>query len=116
MLNSERFVQRTGGYMHYLLFYEFVPDYLTRRAAFRTAHLLAAWKLQERGELILAGAYADPVDGAALLFRCDSKAIPERFVASDPYVIGGLVTRWHIREWTTVVGEAAITPVRPGAP
>ena len=101
--------------MHYLLFYEFVPDYLARRAAFRTAHLLAAWKLQERGELILAGAYADPVDGAVLLFRCESKAIPERFVASDPYVIGGLVTRWHIREWTTVVGEDATTPVKPGA-
>jgi uncharacterized protein YciI len=98
--------------MHYLLFYEFV----TRRAAFRSAHLLAAWKAQERGELILAGAYADPVDGAALLFRCDSKAVPERFVASDPYVIGGLVTRWHIREWTTVVGEDATTPVRPGTP
>lgn len=54
--------------MHYLLFYEFVPDYAARRAPFRTAHLLAAWKAQARGELILAGAYADPVDGAALCF------------------------------------------------
>jgi uncharacterized protein len=53
--------------MHYLLFYKFVSDYVTRRAPFRTAHLLAAWKAQERGELILAGAYADPVDGAALM-------------------------------------------------
>jgi len=100
--------------MHYLLFYEFVPDYVVRRAAFRTAHLLAAWKAQERGELILAGAYADPVDGAALLFRCESRAVPERFVAADPYVVGGLVTRWYVREWTTVVGEEATTPVRPG--
>jgi uncharacterized protein len=99
--------------MHYLLFYEFVPDYVTRRAPFRTAHLLAAWKAQERGELILAGAYDNPVDGAALLFRCNSVAVPERFVASDPYVIGGLVTRWHIREWATVVGKEATSPVRP---
>jgi hypothetical protein len=30
--------------MHYLLFYEFVPDYVARRAPFRTAHLMAAWK------------------------------------------------------------------------
>jgi uncharacterized protein len=99
--------------MHYLLFYEFVPDYAARRAPFRTAHLLAAWKAQERGELILAGAYDNPIDGAALLFRCDSSAVPERFVASDPYVIGGLVTRWYIREWTTVVGKDATNPVRP---
>jgi len=100
--------------VHYLLFYEFVPDYISRRTPFRSAHLLAAWKAQERGELILAGAYANPVDGATFLFRCDSKTIPERFVASDPYMVAGLVTRWHVREWTTVVGADAITPIRPG--
>jgi uncharacterized protein YciI len=100
--------------MHYLLFYEFVADYVTRRAPFRSAHLLAAWKAQERGELILAGAYGNPADGAAFLFRCDSATVPERFVASDPYTVAGLVTRWHVREWTTVVGEDATTPVRPG--
>ena len=97
--------------MHFLLFYEFVPDYVARRAP--NCAPLAAWKAQDRGELILAGVYEDPVDGAALLFRCDSSAVPERFVASDPYVIGGLVTRWHIRKWTTMVGKDATDPVRP---
>src|ERR1700722_20287402 len=99
--------------MHYLLFYEFVPDYVARRAPFRTAHLMTAWKAQERGELILAGAYNEPSHRATSLFRCDSSAVPERFVASDTYVIGGLVTRWHIREWTTVVGKDATSPGRP---
>jgi uncharacterized protein YciI len=97
--------------MHFLLFYEFVPDYLERRGQFRSEHLRLAWEFQSRGELILAGAYADPVDGAALLFKCDSSAVPERFVASDPYAIAGLVKSWRIREWTTVVGQDAITPV-----
>jgi hypothetical protein len=99
--------------MHYLLFYEFVSDYLERRAAFRSQHLQLAWESQARGELVLAGAYAEPVDGAALLFRCDSHAVPEAFAASDPYVLAGLVRRWHIREWTTVVGRDAAQPVRP---
>lgn len=45
--------QTTEACMHYLLFYEFVPDYAARRAPFRTAHLLAAWKAQERGSLFL---------------------------------------------------------------
>lgn len=99
--------------MHYLLFYEFVADYLERRATFRSQHLRLAWEAQARGELVLAGAYAEPVDGAALLFRCNSRAVPETFAASDPYVMAGLVSRWHVREWTTVVGEGAATPVRP---
>jgi uncharacterized protein len=99
--------------MHYLLFYEFVPDYLPRRAEFRTAHLAKAWESHARGELILGGAYADPVDGALLLFKCGSRTVPENFAASDPYVLAGLVTRWRIREWTTVAGHGAITPVFP---
>ena len=36
------------------------------------------------------------------------------FAKADPYVRNGLVTRWRVREWTTVVGDAASTPVRPG--
>jgi uncharacterized protein len=98
--------------VHYLLFYEFVPDYVERRAEFRARHLKLAGEAQARGELILAGAYADPVDGATLLFQCDSREVPERFVASDPYVQAGLVTKWRIREWSTVVGRDATTPVR----
>ena len=98
--------------MHFLLFYEFVPDYLERRAQFRAEHLRLAWEAQAKGELILAGAYSDPVDGAALIFQCPSREAPERFVAADPYVTSGLVIRWSIREWTTVVGCDATTPVR----
>lgn len=97
--------------MHYLLFYEFVPDYLSRRAQFRAEHLQLAWASHARGEMVLAGAY-DPPDGAAILFQCDSPAVPEAFAAADPYVRNGLVTRYHIRAWTTVVGDMATTPVR----
>ena len=98
--------------MHYLMFYEYTDDYLERRGQFRAAHLKHAWGAQERGELVLGGAYADPADGAALLFQCASPEIPERFAAADPYVKNGLVRRHWIRAWTTVVGESATTPVR----
>ena len=102
--------------MHYLLFYDVVEDYVARRAAFRDAHLRKAWQAAERGELVLAGALANPVDGAVLLFRGSSPAVAEQFAQSDPYVLNGLVTRWRVREWTTVVGADAATPVRPSAP
>jgi uncharacterized protein YciI len=98
--------------MHYLMFYEFTADYLERRGQYRAEHLKLAWESSARGELLLGGALTDPADGAVLLFNSDSAAIPEQFAAADPYVKNGLVTRWHVRLWTTVVGRDAVTPVR----
>lgn len=96
---------------HLLLFYDYVPDVLERRGPLRAAHLELARAAQQRGELILGGALADPIDGAVLLFDCDSASVVEEFVRKDPYVQGGLVTRWRVRPWTTVVGDAAKTRV-----
>jgi uncharacterized protein YciI len=100
--------------MHYLLFYDVAPDYLERRVALRAAHLARAWAAVGRGELVLGGALADPVDGAVLLFSCDSPAPVEAFAAADPYVTNGLVTRWRVRVWNTVVGEGASNPLGAG--
>jgi uncharacterized protein YciI len=101
---------------HYLLFYDVVPDYLTRRAQFRDAHLARGWEAHERGELIVAGALSDPVDGAVLLFKAESPGVAEAFAKADPYVRNGLVKKWYVREWTTVIGAQAATPVRPSPP
>jgi uncharacterized protein YciI len=99
--------------VHYLLMYELAPDYLERRGEFRTEHLKLAWEAQARGDMVLAGALADPADGAVLLFSSDSPEPAERFAAADPYVRHGLVARWRVRQWNTVVGDAAATPVKP---
>jgi uncharacterized protein len=100
--------------MHFLMFYDFVPDYLERRGEFRNEHLALAWAAHDRGDLVLGGAFADPADGAVLLFTGDSPAAAERFAEADPYVRNGLVTRWRVRTWTTVAGSMASTPVKPG--
>ena len=99
--------------MHYLLFYEAGEDYVARRAAFRDDHLRKACAASDRGELILGGALASPADGALLLFQGDTAEVAERFARADPYVTSGVVKRWYVREWTTVAGEGAATPVRP---
>lgn len=99
--------------MHYLLLYEASSDYLERRAEFRREHLALAWQAHERGELVLGGALAEPVDGAVLLFQGSSPRAAEEFVRNDPYVRNGLVKSWRVRPWTTVVGALASTPVRP---
>jgi hypothetical protein len=98
--------------MHFLLFYEFGADYLDKRAPFRPEHLKMAWASVERGELVLAGALADPADGAVLVFTGESPAAAEAFALADPYVKNGLVKRWFVRKWTTVVGKDAASPVR----
>jgi uncharacterized protein len=99
--------------MHYVLFYDYVPDYMERRDQFRDAHLRLAWQSHARGEFLLGGVLADPLDGAMLLFKAESAKVIEDFVALDPYVKNGLVTRWRIRPWNTVAGDWATAPIRP---
>ena len=98
--------------MHYLLIYDLSPDYLERRGQYRSEHLKLAWDAAAKGDLMLGGALTDPTDNAILLFKGESPAAAEAFVAADPYVKNGLVKSWRVRPWTTVVGDMAATPVR----
>lgn len=93
--------------MHYLLFYDVVANYAEARAPYRSAHIKMARAAAARGELVLGGGLANPVDGSVLLFKADSPAVPEAFAKADPYVTSGVVTNWRVREWTTVVGPMA---------
>jgi len=88
--------------MMYLLFYDYGENALERRAPYREEHLGLAAEAHAKGDLVLAGAFNDPLDGAALVFRTREAA--ESFVKADPYVSSGLVTGWRIREWNVVVG------------
>jgi hypothetical protein len=55
---------------------------------------------------------ADPVDGSAvLLFQADSPAVVAACAAADPFVLHGVVRRWWVREWQTVLGDGAAAPV-----
>jgi len=97
--------------MHYLLLYKYIPDYMDRREEYRGAHFAHAKPYLDRGELFLGGAFANPANGAAIVFKADTPEVVENFAKNDPYVLNGLVTSWKIREWTTVVGPDAASPV-----
>ena len=92
---------------YFVLLYDLVDDYLERRGEFRGIHLGLAKEAEERGELVMAGALADPADGAILVFRGDDPSVAERFAEHDPYVKNGLVTKWRVRPWTVVIGGDA---------
>ena len=98
--------------MHYVLFYEVVDNYVERRAPLRAEHLELARQSHERGEMVIAGALTDPVDGALLVFSTQESA--EAFARNDPYVHNGLITKWWVRKWVTVIGpraeEASFSP------
>jgi len=99
--------------MHFLLFYDYVPGFVDERERYRAEHLELAWQAHERGELLLGGAFADTADGAALWFAGDGPEVAERFAVADPYVKYGLVSRWWVRPWATVVGAQATDPRYP---
>lgn len=84
--------------MHYILFYDVVDDFSAKRATFRNEHLALARPAHQRGDLVLAGALADPVDGAVLVFRGPSPQPAEAFAKFGPYVTNGLVTAWASAE------------------
>lgn len=90
--------------MHWLLTYDYVDDIAARRAPFREAHLGLVRRLHDRGDLLMAGAVGDPIDGALLVFTADDRSVVDEFVAQDPYVEAGLVTAWQVQPWNVVVG------------
>ena len=90
---------------YFALFYRVVDDFVARRAPYRDEHLRLARAANARGELLLAGALADPFDTALLVFRVRDAAVVEAFARNDPYVTNRLVTRWEIRPWAVVIGN-----------
>lgn len=96
---------------HFVLFYDYPPDFRQRRAEHRATHLVHANASVERDELQLGGAFTDDPPLGMLLFKAETAAVAEEFARNDPYVQNGVVLSWRVREWTTVVGLAALTKV-----
>ncbi|KAJ9461141.1 hypothetical protein DIPPA_28922 [Diplonema papillatum] len=88
---------------YHVLFYKYVDDIVEKRAPHRAAHLEHATRSKSEGKVVMGGAFQPPTDGAMLIFKAEMKEI-EEFVAKDPYVANGLVTSWHIKPWTVVIG------------
>jgi uncharacterized protein len=101
---------------YYALFYEVVDDFVARRAPFRQEHLRLAAEAQKRGEIVLAGALAEPADRALIVFHAADKSKVEAFARKDPYVVNGLVKKWEVRPWNVVVGNEPPSSSSSSAP
>jgi uncharacterized protein len=101
---------------YYTLFYEVVDDFVARRAPFRREHLRLAAEARKRGEILLAGALAEPADRALIVFHAADKSLAEAFARQDPYVVNGLVKKWEVRPWNVVVGNEPASSSSSSAP
>lgn len=92
---------------YFALLYKSADRFIERRGPFREEHLGLAQEAHARGELLLAGAFAEPPDGALLVFQGADPSAAERFAQADPYVKNGLIEHWQVRPWTVVVGGSS---------
>lgn len=53
------------------------------------------------GTLLMIGPFANPHEGAMGIFT--TRGAAETFAAGDPFVLNGVVERWHVREWAEVI-------------
>jgi uncharacterized protein YciI len=97
---------------HFLLIYNYAPDWMEKRGPVRPAHLELARASVARDELQLGGAVpSDESPFGLVLFKSETAQTAEDFARADPYVNQGVVAKWRVREWITVVGEGALTKV-----
>ncbi|MFN8533907.1 MAG: YciI family protein [Dehalococcoidia bacterium] len=85
----------------------YVPDIAEKRAPHRPAHLAYLERLREQGRVVLAGAWADPLDGALVVYRAESREEVDELMRNDPYCLAGLWTGMTVREWNVVIGAPA---------
>ncbi|MBV9174825.1 MAG: hypothetical protein JOZ81_32585 [Chloroflexi bacterium] len=81
-----------------MLTYAYAPDMTERRTPHREAHLEHLRQAKSQGLVLLAGAFADPVDGALLVCQADGPADVYAWVARDPYNKAGLIQSASVRE------------------
>ena len=61
---------------YFALQYDVVEDFVNKRTPYRPAHLKEVREANGRGDLVMAGALADPA-GALLIFRGADKTVAE---------------------------------------
>lgn len=88
--------------MKYVLAYESAPDFMRKIPANIAQHRAMWKKFHGDGTLLMVGPFTDPPAGGALAVFT-TRAAAEAFVAADPFVLNGVVSKWTIREWNEVL-------------
>jgi uncharacterized protein len=87
--------------MKIVLTYEVDPIGMSKAMACFAGHRARLDEFHARGTLLMAGPWANPMEGALAVFT--TRAAAEEFVQGDPFVTEGVVARWTLREWNEVL-------------
>ncbi|HYX50160.1 MAG TPA: YciI family protein [Ktedonobacteraceae bacterium] len=67
------------------------------------AHMKRSHQLHEKGTLLMSGAFieneGEPLSTMGVL---TSREAAEEYIKGDPFVLKGMVSNWHIREWANM--------------
>lgn len=88
--------------MKYVLFYENTPDFREKAMEIFPRHRARLDEFHGRGVLLMVGPFTDDEGGAMGIFTSREEA--EAFAKDDPFVLGGVVASWKVREWREVFG------------
>lgn len=84
-----------------VVFYEASPNVMQLAPVHFPAHKARLDAFAARGELLAVGPYLDPRDGSLAVFSDLTAA--EAFVAEDPFVREGVVSKHTVKEWREVL-------------
>lgn len=84
-----------------VVFYEASPNVMQLAPMHFPAHKARLDAFHARGELLAVGPYLDPRDGSLAVFSDLTAA--EAFVARDPFVLEGVVSKHTVKEWREVL-------------
>jgi uncharacterized protein len=81
----------------YVLLYESADDVLSKAPALFPAHRERLDAFHGRGQLLAVGTFGDPqAEDSMAIFSTREAA--EEFAREDPFVLGGVVRSWQVRE------------------
>jgi hypothetical protein len=83
--------------LKYVLFYESSDDVLTKAPLYMAMHRARWEEFHARGVLLMVGPFGNPKEGAMAIFTTNEAA--QEFAEGDPFVLGGVVSRWYVRDW-----------------
>jgi uncharacterized protein YciI len=86
--------------VRYVMFYE--TGDLSLAPVHFPEHQARYQEFMRRGVLLALGPFTD-TRGSMSVFTTQEAA--EEFAAGDPFVINGVVSKWHIRQWREVTPE-----------
>jgi len=86
--------------MKIVAFYEMSADALPKIMTYFPAHRARLDAFHARGAVLAAGPIGNPPQGAMAIFITREQA--EEFIAGDPFVVNGLVSKYRLEEWNAI--------------